>query len=101
MFVSAADMETFGMAVHEARAFGLPVLALDAGHVRAHLTSPDHGSLFGSLDELTEACIALIRDPDECGRVAARAHAARLADDYSWDAAAERLLAGLAPLLDF
>ena len=96
LFISASRMETFGMALQEARAHGLPILALDAGHARHHFTDGDDGVLCDSLPALVAQLLALARDPARLRVLVARARASRPARGYTWPAAAARLLAELA-----
>ena len=96
LFVSASGMETFGMALQEARAAGLPILALDAGYARHHFTDGDDGLLCDSVAALAAALLGLARDPPRLRRLADRARASRPTAGYTWTDAARRLLAELA-----
>jgi glycosyltransferase involved in cell wall biosynthesis len=91
-FVSAAKMETFGMAIQEARACGLPILALDGGYARHHFTAGETGLLFGSIEELADGLLALVRTPDRLRAWFDSAQRLRLDSDYTWERAAESLL---------
>ena len=62
-FISASKMETFGMALQEARLFGLYVLALDAGNAASHVTSPVQGEIFASIPELSARVAHLVGNP--------------------------------------
>lgn len=61
-FISTSFMETFGMAIQEALAFGLPVLALKGGNVEQHLQRGNRGIVFENMTDLVEQlkqiCIA-------------------------------------------
>ena len=48
LFLSTAFMETYGMALQEARSFRLPILALNRGNVGTHVQG--NGKLFDSLE---------------------------------------------------
>lgn len=96
VFISASAVETYGMALHEARAFGQFVVALDAGNVRAHVPSERDGRLYTTVGELAHACVALIREPARLRRLVRPAFEHRRIDSYTWDDAAERLLRQLA-----
>jgi glycosyltransferase involved in cell wall biosynthesis len=63
IFISASFWETYGMALAEARAFGLPVLALDRGNVAFHVDAGQSGFLFAGIPELSQACLQLIQSP--------------------------------------
>ena len=93
LFISASEMESYGMALHEARAFGLPVLAVDAGNVREHVACREQGILYRSASELAEGCVALTRDPERLSQLVRTAFESRSADSYSWRDAAELLVA--------
>ena len=91
VFVSAASMETFGMALQEAMAFSLPLFALKAGHVTAHL---DKQSSFG-FENLEELCFALLefyQKPNEHQRILSFAKKRTLESSYpTWDNKAKEL----------
>jgi glycosyltransferase involved in cell wall biosynthesis len=95
LLVSASQMESFGMALQEARAWGLPILACDAGNVRNHFEHGENGYLYGAIPELAAGFLALVRDPARMQRLFARAQAMRLGSDYTWDDAALALLGAL------
>jgi glycosyltransferase involved in cell wall biosynthesis len=103
VFVSASRMETFGMALQEAHAQGLPILALDGGYVRHHFTDGQDGRLFFSLEALADGLLELVRDPQRAAALFARAQgraqaADRAAGVYDWPAAAQLFLTQLAAL---
>ncbi|HEY2404828.1 MAG TPA: glycosyltransferase family 4 protein [Polyangiaceae bacterium] len=95
-FVSAATMETFGMAVQDARAFGLPILGLDGGYVRHHLSNGENGQLFASSAALASGMLELVRSPQRLRALFARSQQMRLKSDRSWAHAAESFLRQLA-----
>lgn len=96
LLVSASQMESFGMALQEARAWGLPILACDAGNVRNHFVHGENGYLYASIPELADGFLALARDRARMQRLYARAKEMRLLNgDYTWDDAALALLGGL------
>ena len=94
-FVSASSMETFGMALQEARAYGLPILALDGGYVREHFTPGHNGFLFDSVGALAGQLLAFVREPARLYSLFDEAQRSRLASGYTWDSAAEQLLCEL------
>jgi glycosyltransferase involved in cell wall biosynthesis len=96
LLVSAAGMETFGMAIAEARAHGLPILALDRGYVGRHVRNGDSGLLFTELEALADGFIALVRDERAMRELFVRAQAGAATAAESWSAAAGQLEAGLA-----
>ena len=88
-FVSASKMETFGMALQEATAYGLPILAVDGGYARHHFTPADNGLLFESVGALAQALLALARDPARMRELFGNAQRLRRSSDYTWANAAE------------
>ncbi|HLV65471.1 MAG TPA: glycosyltransferase family 4 protein [Polyangiaceae bacterium] len=96
LFVSASRMETFGMAVQEARAHGLPILAVRAGYVQHHFVEGETGLAFESVSALADALVELARDPRRMGAFFARAQERRSQLDTTWSGAATSLLAQLA-----
>jgi glycosyltransferase involved in cell wall biosynthesis len=94
LFVSSAKMETFGMALHEAVAHGLPILCRDGGYASRHFVAGDDGLLFHSSEALAGGLLALARDNQRMAAFFARAQA-RTAQAYSWNDAARTLLTQL------
>lgn len=85
--VSPSRMESFGLALAEARALGTPILALDRGNARAHVDDASGGALFATDEALADACVALAADEEERVRRRRAALAHRPAP-RSWDDAA-------------
>jgi len=96
LFVSTSRMETFGMAVQEARAHGLPILAVRGGHVQHHFVEGETGLGFDSADELADALVALARDSRGMEAFFARARRLRPNLETTWSDAATSLLTQLA-----
>jgi glycosyltransferase involved in cell wall biosynthesis len=88
-------METFGMALQEARAYGLPILAVDGGYAREHLTHGVSGLLFDSAEALAHDLLALTRAPARLQTLFENAQRLRPASDYTWTRAAEIFSAAL------
>jgi glycosyltransferase involved in cell wall biosynthesis len=88
-FVSASKMETFGMALQEARAYGLPILAVDGGYASQHFTPGDNGLLFESVETLARELLVLARDPARMHALFRNAQRLRTSSDYTWAKAAE------------
>jgi len=95
LFVSASRMESYGMALNEARVLGVPILAHAGGNAAAHVAAEAGGVLLHGDDALARACVALARDAELMRErsAAARAHAV---EPRTWARAAEELLAQLA-----
>jgi glycosyltransferase involved in cell wall biosynthesis len=100
VFVSPALMETFGMALQEARAWGLPILAFDGGHARAHVQHAHDGFLFSSIEALAEGFLELARDDGKMRALFERTQATVSQPTGSWKLAAERLVEQLGPWLE-
>lgn len=92
IFISSSRMETYGMSVHEAKSFGLPVLAFEAGFIRSHIIPGKNGYLYGSISELAEACIEFIRRPHKVEQLRSRAYRFRTLETYTWKDAARLFL---------
>lgn len=98
LFVLATLQETYGMAVAEALARGLPVVSTTTGAIPA-LVGEDAGLLVptGNAEALAEALTRVIADADLRARLTAGAQ--RVRDHLpSWERAAENMSAALAPL---
>jgi glycosyltransferase involved in cell wall biosynthesis len=95
LLVSAAPMETFGMAIFEARAHGLPVLAIDGGNASRHFEPGNDGISCASPSELARTLVELANDDGRMRELVRRAEATRVASGYGWDEAAQRFLAEL------
>ncbi len=97
LFVSASKMESYGMALAEARVTGLPIVACAGGNAAAHVDAVAGGQLAGSPGELAAACLQLAREPHTFAvrRERARRHAPPA---RPWSLAARALLDQLACL---
>jgi glycosyltransferase involved in cell wall biosynthesis len=96
--LSAAAMETFGMALAEARAHGLPIFALDAGHAARHFDDGVDGRAFGSVEALAAGWLAALRDERSFAPIAENASRRASAGPATWDRAARRFVRELARL---
>ena len=92
LLLSPSCMESFGLALAEARALGVPVVARAGGNAAAHVEPRAGGILADSDAALAEACARLAADRDELGRRRAAARAAR-PPRRSWADAARDFLA--------
>jgi glycosyltransferase involved in cell wall biosynthesis len=88
VFASASRMESYGMALAEARASGTPIVARAGGHVAQHVRAEHGGELVANEAELAQALLRLMRAPDELARRQRLAAANRLRRDWR-DAARE------------
>lgn len=62
LFVSASLMETFGMALQEAKAYRIPLLAVKGGYVESHIKVGKNGYIFNSTARMANFFIDLVRD---------------------------------------
>lgn len=92
VLLSPSSSETFGMAFHEARAFGLPILAVRAPYSEPFIDDGRTGLLFESAAELAEGALELVRDPGRSRRLAAAAAGARPKEAPTWAGAAGSFL---------
>jgi glycosyltransferase involved in cell wall biosynthesis len=92
--VSSSRMETFGMALQEARAAGLPLLAVDAGNVREHVV-PGCGELVQSVTELVDFMLGFCRAPERLQPMLELAARNRPSQSYDWSQAARSFLSNL------
>jgi glycosyltransferase involved in cell wall biosynthesis len=90
VFVSASRMESYGMALAEARAAGVPIIAAAGGNVGAHVETASGGELVPDVSSLARALVRLSGDPEELAR--RRGRAERAAHRRSWDDVASEFL---------
>jgi glycosyltransferase involved in cell wall biosynthesis len=97
LLISASVMESYGMALAEARVTGVPILARSGGNVAWHVDERAGGELVASTAELVAACLALARAPAQArARIDnARRHALTA---RTWPEAAREFIAQLASL---
>ena len=97
LLLSASVMESYGMALAEARVAGVPILAQAGGNAAAHVEPRAGGQLVATTHELAIACLELVRDPQRYRERISRArqHALPARD---WSEAARELLLQLASL---
>lgn len=94
VLVSASRMESYGMALAEARAAGVPIVGLGGGNAPAHIEAGAGGALASDSEQLAAELLQLARNPAllaERDRLARSATRAR-----TWDDAAAELIAALA-----
>jgi glycosyltransferase involved in cell wall biosynthesis len=92
VLISASKMETYGMAIKEAQAFGLPALAYDGGFVRTHIRPGENGYLCSSLQELAGICVKFIRDPEGLKSLRDKTKKFHPEKNYTWDKAARMFI---------
>jgi glycosyltransferase involved in cell wall biosynthesis len=84
--------EAYGIAIIEALAHGLPVVATRVGALPELVSEGETGYLVevGDVDELTSRLTALLDDPEACRRLGLAA--SRIGKSYSWAGTAETML---------
>jgi glycosyltransferase involved in cell wall biosynthesis len=99
LFISPSAMETYGMALQEAKAFQLPILARKGGFIPYHIEQGKNGYMFSSVDALAEYILYLLDEPEAFTRLqtSARQYGETL-EDYTWDDAASIFLTGIKSL---
>ncbi len=65
ILISSSVMESYGMALAEARTLGLPIVAIDGGNVAALVAARAGGEVVSNAKDLVMACLSLARDPAE------------------------------------
>jgi glycosyltransferase involved in cell wall biosynthesis len=91
LVLSPAWLETYGLALAEARAIGAPLAVLDGGHAAAHVT-PTTGVVAADHVGLAAAALDLVRTPARLAELAAAARAAaRALPRPTWADAAARI----------
>ena len=96
LFISPSAMETFGMALQEAKAFHLPILARKGGFIQDHIEQGINGYSFSSVGALTDYLLYLLDYPEAFARLQNAAHQySETLEDYSWEDAASIFLAGI------
>jgi glycosyltransferase involved in cell wall biosynthesis len=95
LLVSASSMESYGMALAEARVTGVPILAKIGGNSGAHVDPAAGSELAPNELALARACVALARDPElrRARSALARAHAP---PGRAWRSAAQEFAVQLA-----
>jgi glycosyltransferase involved in cell wall biosynthesis len=99
LLVSASSMETFGMAIHEARAHGLVVLAREGGYVRRHFEEGAVGRIVQSDQEVARELVRLAADESGMRGLFSSAQSARIEPRPTWAKAARTFLDELDRLL--
>ena len=91
VLLSASSMESFGMAIAEARTLGVPVIARDGGNVAHLVSATSGGELVSDAASVAESCVALSRNPSELAARRLRA-TERALPPRSWEKAAREFL---------
>jgi glycosyltransferase involved in cell wall biosynthesis len=65
VLLSASRMESYGMALSEARALGVPIVAREGGNAGAHVSARAGGAAFDGDDALARELVFLAERRDE------------------------------------
>ncbi len=84
LYISTAYMETFGIALQEAVAYRLPVLAYDGGNAKYHIEEGRNGMLFSSIESLVQQIEKIAKRPDQFQKLINKAWAFRKFENYTW-----------------
>ncbi len=99
LLLSVSSMETYGMALQEAAARQLPILALDGGHACRHFRHGQNGWCHPTRAALADHLLELVRNPSRMREVMERtASVPRVVPD-TWDDAADSFLRQLSAFL--
>jgi glycosyltransferase involved in cell wall biosynthesis len=93
IYLHPSRAESFGLAVAEAMACGVPVVASDVGGIPEIVTDRENGLLVpvGDAEALAAAALSLLADDDTRDRIA-RAGAERIARDFTFERQVESYL---------
>ena len=95
LFISTAFMETFGMALQEAVAHRLYILAIDGGNATFHIKEGKNGQAFTSVEQLVSRLEQLANSTEDFEQVVKVAWTFRNSESYDWDQAAQTLISRL------
>ncbi|MGI8590706.1 MAG: glycosyltransferase family 4 protein [Nakamurella sp.] len=69
LFIASSRQESFGIAAFEARAAGLPVIGYRGNGLADYIANGSDGILVTDREEMVQALVALIQNPDELRRL--------------------------------
>lgn len=96
LYISSAFMETFGIAMQEAVAYRIPLLAFDGGSANHHIEEFENGYLFDSNEELVSSLEELCFQKEEFKRLVDGAWKFRKFETYSWNSVVKEFVVQLA-----
>jgi glycosyltransferase involved in cell wall biosynthesis len=91
LFISTASMETFGIALQEARLHRLPILTLSAGYSARHVTTGQNGYVLANLPDIVDFFLNLVREPTKFTTLYQQAQQ-QPSDYLRWDQSARQLV---------
>jgi 1,2-diacylglycerol 3-alpha-glucosyltransferase len=89
LFLSSSLIETYGLALHEAGAFSLPIIACEGGNTSEHIRESVNGYLAHSAAELAADFLSIVRNPSEHEALLEGAEEMSLLPKYTWHDAAK------------
>ncbi|MEM1122514.1 MAG: glycosyltransferase family 4 protein [Bacteroidota bacterium] len=92
LFISTALMETYGMALQEARAFGLPILAVRGGNVASHVVEGENGFVFEEVGGLVDQVLLLAERAELLGELLVKLSFRSEKKMYDWNEASRSFL---------
>ncbi len=92
LFISTAFMETYGMAIQEAAAAGLPLLVLNGGNAGNHVFEEKNGVVCDRIESLVVQLCRIAENPELHKKLAANAEKMARGNNYTWEKAAKRLM---------
>ena len=91
LFISSAFMETYGMALQEARAFRLPILGLNGGNVKHHIIEGTTGFVVNDVDGLIKQLEKIVTTPHLLAALQKNIED-KSPDFYTWEQAGIQLI---------
>ncbi len=95
LFLSASQMETFGISLQEARHFGLPIFAVHGGNSENHLVRGKTGEIFDEPGALAEGFLSLVRSKTRLRSYWGHAQAQDFKPGSNWQNASSQLVRSL------
>ena len=92
VLISSSFFETYGMALQEAVAWGLPILAIKGGNVSSHIKEGVNGYLFEEAVSLVEKLISLADNPLEMERLLQQTAKYKGQQSLNWTELARQIL---------
>lgn len=99
LFISTAYMETYGMAIQEAAASGLPLLVMNGGNAANHVKGDANGRVCNSMGELADQLCLIAGNPGLHKKMALKAERLASRNEYSWSVAARLLVKELVEMI--
>jgi glycosyltransferase involved in cell wall biosynthesis len=92
LLISTAFMETYGMALQEAAAKGLPLLVLNGGNAPNHIVEGKNGIVCDNMESLIDQLYHFTGNPGLHKKMTTMAAQMTRSNDYTWATAARRLM---------